>query len=123
MLLKVKSHALVVWDFLLHLQRQTTSPFTVKFNGRCSVFVRADGFNPFGLVDQTTPTYAFKYFVMSDQQVQYFRNKEDLFSKEGILIDAFSLWKLDAEQNIFVLEDEDQYITTPLDYSKFSVTT
>ena len=59
---------------------------------------------------------------MSNKQVKYFRNKQDLESIEKIDVDASSLWKLDPKQNVLVLEDDDQYVTANLDLSKFEET-
>lgn len=46
---------------------------------------------------------------------QYFRNKKDVISIEEIEVDNGSLWKLDTEQNLLILEDDDQYATAYLD--------
>lgn len=59
---------------------------------------------------------------MSNKQVKYFRNKKDLESIEKIEVDASSLWKLDPLQKLLVLEDDDQYVSTNLDLSKFEKT-
>lgn len=41
--------------------------------------------------------------------MQYYRNKTDITSIEGIHVDRGALWVL--ENDILVLEDEDQYVT------------
>jgi hypothetical protein len=46
---------------------------------------------------------------------QFYRNNKDITSIEGIEVDNGSLWKLDPEQNLLILEDEDQYATALLD--------
>jgi hypothetical protein len=51
---------------------------------------------------------------MQNNITQFFRNKYDLTSLEGILVDANSLWKLDTSQNILILEDDDQHLTSQL---------
>jgi len=48
-----------------------------------------------------------------------YRNNSDITSIEGIHVDAHSLWKLDPNQNLLVLEDDDQYVTAQLDPLSF----
>ncbi len=45
---------------------------------------------------------------------RFYRNHSDITSIEGILVDAQSLWKYDPKQDLLILEDADQYCTTPL---------
>lgn len=52
---------------------------------------------------------------------KHYRNSRDITSIEGILVDESSLWKLDTNQNLLVLEDKDQYVTAPLDLEKFDL--
>jgi hypothetical protein len=49
----------------------------------------------------------------------YYRNKNDLESREGIEVEAGSLWKLNPETSELVLVDEDQHITAIFDTSIF----
>ena len=49
--------------------------------------------------------------------MEYFRNRIDLISYEGIHIEAESLWEKRGE--LMVLVDEDQYITYPFNANKF----
>ena len=49
--------------------------------------------------------------------MEYYRNKIDVISKEGIFVDAESLWKLEGE--MLILVDEDQYVSFPFSESKF----
>ena len=51
---------------------------------------------------------------MQNNIKKFYRNKIELTSIEGIEVDEGSLWKLDPEQNLLVLEDEDQYATAQL---------
>ena len=44
-----------------------------------------------------------------------YRNKIDLTSKQGVIVDAGSLWRL--KDGIMVLVDEDQHITS--DYNSY----
>ena len=48
-----------------------------------------------------------------------YRNKVDVKSQQGILVDAESLWYLEGD--VLVLDDEDQYITHTLDRNIFYV--
>ena len=48
-----------------------------------------------------------------------YRNNSNITSIEGIHVDAGSLWQLDPNQNLLVLEDDDQYVTAQLDLEKF----
>ncbi|QQY83370.1 hypothetical protein JJL45_05110 [Tamlana sp. s12] len=41
----------------------------------------------------------------------YYRNSIDVFSSEGVFVDEGSLWK--KENDLFVLVDDDQYVTLP----------
>ncbi|WP_303686315.1 hypothetical protein [Nonlabens dokdonensis] len=50
--------------------------------------------------------------------LEYYRNRENLVSIEGIEVDAGSLWKKEPDSKDLVLMDDDQYVTTPLT-SKF----
>ena len=52
---------------------------------------------------------------------KHYRNHSDITSIEGIHVDASSLWKLEPNQNLLVLEDEDQYVTAKLDFTKFVI--
>lgn len=45
---------------------------------------------------------------------QFYRNLIDIISNENIEVDEGALWKLDPENNILILVDEDQYITSKL---------
>ena len=47
---------------------------------------------------------------MSNQE-EYYRNKGDIKSIEGIEVDSGSLWRWDSELKLMVLEDEDQHVT------------
>ena len=58
---------------------------------------------------------------MSNTQAKFYRNKQDLESREGIEVEAGSLWRLNPETNDLVLVDEDQYATHPLDEKLFSL--
>lgn len=49
----------------------------------------------------------------------WYRNNKPVISTQGVEIDETSLWKLDPEQNVLVLEDDDQYQTHPLDLEVF----
>tara|TARA_R100001530_G_scaffold130309_1_gene101154 strand:- start:119 stop:298 length:180 start_codon:yes stop_codon:yes gene_type:complete len=51
---------------------------------------------------------------MQNNITKFYRNKIELTSIEGIAVDEGSLWKLDPEQNVLILEDEDQYATAQL---------
>lgn len=44
--------------------------------------------------------------------LRYFRNKKDISSIEDILVDEGSLWILNSEENLLVLDDDDQYVTS-----------
>ncbi len=52
---------------------------------------------------------------MQNNITEFYRNKTDLISIEGIEVDEGSLWKLDRTQDLLILEDEDQYATAQLD--------
>lgn len=52
-------------------------------------------------------------------QSLFYRNKEDLESREGVEVEAGSLWKLTPGTSELVLEDEDQYASHPLDEKLF----
>ena len=41
----------------------------------------------------------------------HYRNRIDLVSREGIYIDAFSLWQ--RKENLCILVDQDQHCTLP----------
>ena len=56
---------------------------------------------------------------MSNTQANYYRNKEDLISLEGIEVEAGSLWKLNQKLDVLELVDEDQYVTAPLEEQSF----
>lgn len=45
-------------------------------------------------------------------ETKYFRNKIDIFSIENIDVDAESLWFFNKDLNLFILVDEDQFITS-----------
>ncbi|WP_160316005.1 hypothetical protein [Chryseobacterium sp. Hurlbut01] len=49
--------------------------------------------------------------------MEYYRNKIDVISYEGVHVDAESLWQ--KKGDLMVLADEDQYITFPFDENKF----
>lgn len=40
-----------------------------------------------------------------------YRNKVNVISIQGIEIDEGALWKFDKQLNLFILLDEDEYIT------------
>ena len=48
-----------------------------------------------------------------------YRNEEDLVSIEGIEVEAGSLWELQSD-NLLVLVDDDQYASYYLDDEKFT---
>lgn len=48
----------------------------------------------------------------------FYRNVEDIKSKDGILIDAGSLWKMN-QKGVLVLVDDDQYIEAVHDSKLF----
>ncbi|WZL88327.1 hypothetical protein VS868_12040 [Salinimicrobium sp. 3283s] len=50
----------------------------------------------------------------------YYRNNSDLESREGIEVEAGSLWKLDPKTNDLILVDDDQYASHPLDEKLFT---
>lgn len=52
-------------------------------------------------------------------QIMWYRNNKPVISTQGVQIDETSLWRLDPEQNLLVLEDDDQYQTHPLDLEVF----
>lgn len=47
-----------------------------------------------------------------------YRNKIDIISYEGILVEAQSLWRKHGE--LMILEDEDQFASAPYDENKFT---
>ncbi len=49
----------------------------------------------------------------------YYRNTKDLISKEGIEVEAGSLWKFIPKDNELILIDEDQLATAPMNKSNF----
>ncbi len=49
----------------------------------------------------------------------YYRNTKDLISKEGIEVEAGSLWRFIPKDNELILVDEDQLASTSMDPSKF----
>ena len=49
--------------------------------------------------------------------MQHYRNKIDITSLEGEMVDAESLWKKNGE--LMVLVDEDRYASAPFDEKKF----
>lgn len=49
--------------------------------------------------------------------MEYFRNKIDIISFEGIHVEAESLWVKKGQ--LMVLVDDDQYVTFPFSESKF----
>jgi len=55
---------------------------------------------------------------MSNTQKHY-RNSYDLISSEGIEVEAGSLWELQSD-NLLVLVDDDQYASYYLDDEKFT---
>lgn len=48
---------------------------------------------------------------------EYYRNQEDIVSREGIEVESGSLWEL--KENQLVLVDDDQYASADLDPHKF----
>lgn len=46
--------------------------------------------------------------------MDFYRNTCDLESLEGIEVDNGSLWKVDVENNVLVLVDDDQHATHKL---------
>ena len=49
--------------------------------------------------------------------MQYYRNRIEIISFEGEIIDADSLWEKKGE--LMVLVDDDRYASTPYDEKKF----
>lgn len=49
--------------------------------------------------------------------MEYYRNKIDIISNEGIYVDVESLWRLVGE--LLILVDEDQYVSFPFSETKF----
>ena len=49
--------------------------------------------------------------------MQYYRNRIEIISFEGEMIDADSLWQKKGE--LMVLVDDDRYASTPYDENKF----
>jgi hypothetical protein len=56
---------------------------------------------------------------MATHNTEY-RNIEEVYSDQGIVIDENSLWILKAN-NRLVLVDDDQYITTAYNHLKFKL--
>jgi len=57
--------------------------------------------------------------VIIKSGIMYYRNIYDLISREGIEVEAGSLWKFYPKDNEMILVDEDQMATTPMVKSKF----
>lgn len=53
--------------------------------------------------------------------MKYYRNNRDVVSIEGIPVEECSLWKLDADNGVVVLVDEDQYATHKIDKELFDL--
>ena len=49
--------------------------------------------------------------------MQYYRNRIEIISFEGEIIDADSLWEIKGE--LMVLVDDDRYASTPYDEKNF----
>ncbi|MBO2546125.1 hypothetical protein J0871_17040 [Salegentibacter sp. BDJ18] len=48
---------------------------------------------------------------------EYYRNQEDIVSREGIPVESGSLWEF--KDNQLVLVDDDQYASVDMDDQKF----
>ncbi|MGI0106753.1 hypothetical protein [Salinimicrobium sp. WS361] len=56
---------------------------------------------------------------MSNTQAKFYRNNSDLESREGIEVEAGSLWKLNPGTKDLILVDDDQYASCELDEENF----